>query len=80
MRPQGASPDVNRYFEGAYTPVYNDYLSKLGKQAVSGGIPDLQFPDFLNTYNWAKRYLGQGFAGRLNALRTLSPRTYWDVY
>ena len=79
MMPRLRSP-LQDYFKNQFGPVQNEYMGALGQQSRSGMLPDLNFTDFLNKYNWQNQYSNQ-MAGMLSRMSPqFQPRTKWLMY
>ena len=53
--PTGTSPFAD-YWRSQYSNVYNDYMGQLGKQALSGTAPTLNFEDYLSQFPFMKQW------------------------
>ncbi len=55
-QPSWGSPRQQKYYQGQFADVQNEYLGKLGQQIMGGGAPTLNFTDFLSQMPWTQRY------------------------
>lgn len=67
---------MRRYYGGQYGDVYGEYMGALGQEAqATGGLPELQFMDFLKNYNFGQKYGGLAPQQRGMFPSRLAPRT-----
>ncbi len=55
-QPQWGGTRQQKYYQGQFANVQNEYLGKLGQQILGGGAPTLNFTDFLSQVPWTQRY------------------------
>ena len=51
MIPRGSNNFMD-YYRSQFDRVYQDYLSDLGKMALSGQTPSMNFSDYLDNFNF----------------------------
>ena len=56
----GFAPTAQRYWQGQYGNIQNQYMGELGKQLRAGQAPTKTFTDFLGDYPWTERYTAMG--------------------
>jgi hypothetical protein len=49
--PQGSN-NFRDYYLSNYNKIYGDYMGNLGKQALGGNAPSMNFSDYLNGFNF----------------------------
>ena len=80
MKPQQGSRSFMDYWKSAYPDVWNQYLGKLGGQALGGQDPTLQFSDFMSQYPWLKNWLSMSPQARGGTRQSnYSPGLRWYV-
>lgn len=48
--PQSNNLNFLDYFRNKYSDIYGNYMGQLGKQALSGNAPTMQFEDYLSQF------------------------------
>lgn len=59
LRPRTASSAFTNYWRGRYGNVWQDYQGRLAKAMMAGRDPTLTFQQHLQSYPYARQYLGQ---------------------
>lgn len=67
------SPFAQRFFQSQYTPIQNLFLGELGRQARGGQVPELQFVDFLEQFDFPGYFRQETLPQRLAAFSRLAP-------
>ncbi len=78
MIPSGTQ-SFSDYWRKQYGNVYNQYQGALGKQVLGGGMPTLNFGDYLNQYPFAQYFNQMSPSNRGINLRALSPGLRWGI-
>ena len=79
MRPQQGSPNFLNYWRSQQGSNYEDYLGRLGRMALGGQDPTLQYSDFLQGYPFLQRWAGMSPGERGEQPQRFSPRLRWNV-
>lgn len=75
MIPGGTMP-FQKYWQGQYGNVYQDYMTQLGKQALGGQPPSMLFGDYLGKYPFSQYW--NLLSPRVRGLNTaLNPSYTW---
>ncbi len=74
---QGRSRNFLDYWTQQYNRQYQDYLGQLGKQALNGQSPSLNFGDYLNNYDFGKQW--NSLSPWTRGLSNLTSRVNWNV-
>jgi hypothetical protein len=74
-KPFGRSPRQERFFQGQFQNIQNEYLGALGQQIRGGQFPTLRFTDFLEKFPFTKRYASLPPQSRGDFPRQFSPPT-----
>ena len=80
QQPQWGAPKQQRYYQGQFQEIQNQYLGRLGQQMMGGGMPSLQFTDFLGNFPWTQQYAQLPPSLRGDNPSLFNPRTqyrYW---
>ena len=76
MLPGSRSTNFLDYFKSRYGDVYKDYESELGKMALSGQAPSLNFYDYLKQYPFLNEWFSQSSRQRGEPTPA---RTFWNI-
>jgi len=69
------SMPMRRHYGYRYDDLYGQYLGQLGQEIrSSGGLPSLQFQDFLGNYPWLQEYMGIAPRARGSYQNRYAPR------
>ena len=72
------SPMQQKYWGSQYGNVWQDYMSKLGKMALGGSPPNLNFSSFLQSYPF-QEYWSQMSPSQRGVNTSLYPSYRWNV-
>lgn len=71
----GKAPAQQRYFQGQFQNIQNEFLGQLGQQIRGGGLPTLRFADFLSQFPFTQRYAQLSPFQRGERSAIFNPRT-----
>jgi len=79
LLPQTGAPSFLDYWRKQYGKLWGEYQGRLGRQALAGQPPSLNWADFLKGYPWLQRYLGLSPEERGERAQQFAPRLRWQV-
>jgi len=77
-RPQGQTPFAN-YWRNQQSNVWDDYMSKLGQQAMKGQAPSLNYSDFLGNFPFMQRWRALAPSQRGEYPSRFAPSLRWNI-
>ena len=72
------TPAIQKYWGNQYGDVWQNYMAKLGKMALGGNPPSLNFSEFLGTYPFSQ-YWNQMSPAQRGVRTGLYPSMRWNI-
>ena len=74
-KPFGGTPQRRRFLDRNYDETFNQYLGQLGGQAREGFVPDLNWGDFTQNFDFNRAFYQSPREQRGDSERQFNPNT-----